>query len=88
MYGRCEICDKWANLHRHHVYMGNKQRNISEKYGAVMYLCIECHTEGKTAVHRNKEVRLWTQQEMQQKLMDENGWTVEEFISIFGRNYL
>lgn len=88
MYGKCEICEKWANLHRHHVFMGNKQRSISEKYGAVMYLCPECHTDGKAAVHRNKAVRLWTQEEMQKKLMQENSWTVQDFIKIFGRNYL
>ena len=68
--------------------MGNKQRNISEKYGAVMLLCPDCHTESKASVHKNRVIRLWTQEEMQKKLMQENGWTVEEFIKIFGRNYL
>ena len=70
MYGKCEICERWANLHRHHVFMGNKQRNLSEQYGAVMFLCPECHTEGKASVHKNKVIRLWTQEEMQKKLMD------------------
>ena len=70
------------------VFMGNKQRSIAEHYGAVMYLCPECHTEGKASVHRNRVVRLWTQEIMQKKLMEENDWTVQDFINIFGRNYL
>ena len=68
--------------------MGNKQRSLSEKYGAVLFLCPECHTDGKASVHKNKVIRLWTQEEMQKKLMQENSWTVQDFINIFGRNYL
>ena len=54
-----------------------------------MYLCgNRCHRLGKEAVHNNAETMRRLKQWGQQKLMDENGWTVEDFIREFGKNYL
>ncbi len=71
----------------HHVY-GGARRKISDKYGATIMLCHYCHNEPPDGVHFNKENRLQLQAETQKRLMIENGWTVEDFIKIFGKNYI
>lgn len=75
-------------LDKHHVF-GGANRKLSEQYGAVVYLCHQrCHENGPEAVHRNAEVKRRLQEEWQEKLMEENGWTVEDFRLVFGKNYL
>lgn len=87
---KCWLCG--ANgadpLDRHHIFQG-KNRQISEKYGLVVYLChADCHIFGPNAVHRNLQTRKRLQAWGQKKAMKENGWTTEDFIRIFGRNYI
>lgn len=75
-------------LDRHHIF-GGALRKKSEKYNLVVYLCHErCHIFGKDAVHRNSETRRIVQQYGQRKAMQEQGWTAEDFIREFGKNYL
>ncbi len=87
----CFLCGKngWADkLDRHHIF-NKHNRNKSEKYGLVVYLCHnECHIFGKNAVHNNRDVDLKLKQYGQRKAMEEQGWTTEDFIRIFGKNYL
>lgn len=87
----CHLCGKNGAcdpLERHHVFEG-RNRNNSEKYGAVVYLCgHECHREGKDSVHRNRFVSLTLKEEFQRKIMKEQNWTVEDFIEVFGRSYI
>jgi hypothetical protein len=40
------------------------------------------------AAHRNAETMRKLKQYGQRKAMEENGWTVRDFIREFGRNYL
>lgn len=84
---RCHICGRYGNIEMHHVF-GGQRRKISDKYGAVVPLCHNCHNEPPNGVHHNKEVRLALQAETQRKLMDDHGWTVADFIKVFGKNYL
>ena len=89
----CYICkrnaraDYWG-LDEHHVYEGeNKQ--LSEKYGLKVYLCHHnCHIFGENAVHRNAEVSQFLKAKVQKIAMKHYGWSIENFIKIFGRNYL
>ncbi len=75
-------------LDRHHIF-GGAYRKKSERYGLVVDLCHEsCHENGPEAVHRNAENMLMLHQYGQRKAMEENGWTVREFILEFGKNYL
>lgn len=87
----CFLCGKngWSDkLDRHHIF-NKHNRNKSEKYGLVVYLCHnECHIFGKNAVHNNRDVDLKLKQYGQQKAMEEQGWSKEDFIKIFGKNYL
>lgn len=86
MEGNCYICGVWTKLEKHHVY-GGARRNTSERYGAVVWLCHNCHNEPPDGVHFNKAVRLWLQEDMQKKLMAKYNWSVQDFVNRFYKNY-
>ena len=46
---RCDVCGQ-SNAERHHVY-GNANRKISEKLGAVVYLCPTHHRSQPEGIH-------------------------------------
>ena len=87
----CWLCGRnGANdpLDRHHIF-GGANRDKSEKYGLVVYLChSRCHIFGKYAVHRCAATMQQLREHGQRKAMEENNWTVNDFVSIFGKNYL
>ncbi|MGN1212000.1 MAG: hypothetical protein ACI4TM_09965 [Candidatus Cryptobacteroides sp.] len=75
-------------LDRHHIFRG-PNRDKSEKYGLVVRLChSRCHLYGDKAVHRNAETMKMLHEYGQRKAMEENGWSVDDFIREFGRNYI
>jgi hypothetical protein len=75
-------------LDKHHIF-GGAFRRKSEQYGATVYLCHNrCHESGEQAVHRSADTMLALHQWGQQTLMEENGWTEEDFVREFGRNYI
>lgn len=87
-YGKCFLCGKYGQVERHHAFPG-ALRDKSEEYGLTVDLCaLECHREGKKAVHKCKESRLKVQKYCQKKAMREQSWSVEDFIREFGKNYL
>lgn len=88
MDGECYLCGKWASLERHHVFYGIGLRKQSEKYGAVVNLCHDCHNEPPGGVHFDQEIDVWLKGVFQKKLMALYDWTTDDFISRFGRNYL
>lgn len=73
--------------HLHHVYFGRANRSISEKYNCVIYLSPEEHNMSNKGVHFNRDFDLMLKREYQRKL-ETAGWTREEFIETFGRNYI
>ena len=80
--GGCDPLDK------HHIF-GGADRKKSEKYGLVVYLCHgSCHIFGPEAVHNNAENMNALREYGQRKAMRENGWSIEDFRSVFGRNYI
>lgn len=83
--GRNGCCDP---LDRHHVF-GGALRRKSERYGLVVDLChTECHIFGEQAVHQSRESMLALKKWGQRKAMEENGWSVSDFIREFGKNFL
>lgn len=84
---RCFICGSWRWLEWHHVF-GAALKKISEKYGLMVRLCHYCHNEPPFGVHQNREIRRKLQAFAQQKAMDHNGWSIEDFIKEFHKNYL
>ena len=51
-------------------------------------LCHYCHNEPPDGLHQNREIRRKLQAFAQKKAMQENGWSVEDFIKEFYKNYL
>ena len=75
-------------LDRHHIFPG-AYRNKSEKYGLVVDLCHEsCHIFGPEAAHNNAKTMRELKKYGQRKAMEEQGWTTEDFIREFGKNYI
>ena len=90
-YRFCFLCGKNGSqdrLERHHIF-GGPNRNKSERYALVVDLCGEsCHRNGPKAAHKNAETMEFLHAYGQKKAMRENGWTIEQFRQVFGRNYL
>lgn len=83
---QCLICGSW-NIEDHHIFFGNANRKQSEKYGLKVWLC-PTHHRGTIGVHGKDGHKLDMQlKELGQKAFE---WkhTREEFIKIFGKNYL
>lgn len=85
---KCYITGRTDNLHEHHVFFG-KNRNLSERYGLKIWLVSEYHNMGDYGVHgkHGKPLDGKIKREVQIKAMEYYGWSVEDFIRIFGRNY-
>lgn len=84
---KCYFCGSTQWIERHHVF-GGACRKLSERYGLVVDLCHYCHNEPPDGVHFNAERRKELQRKTQLWAMEKYGWTEEDFIKIFGRNYL
>lgn len=84
LYGVECVC----NLERHHVFGGNPNRSLSEKYGLTVYLAHNMHNEPPEGVHFNESNRLMLQRHAQRTAMAQYGWTERDFITLFGKNYL
>ena len=74
-------------LEEHHIFGGNPNRRLSEKYGLKVYLCPEHHRTSTEAVHRPD--RNWNQRMLQiigQKYFEEAHPELD-FVKLFGKNY-
>lgn len=75
-------------LDRHHIF-GGAYRDKSEKYGLVVLLCHNrCHIFGPNAVHQRADIMQSLHEWGQEKVMKEQGWTIEDFVKEFGKNYI
>ena len=83
----CYICGKYCRTENHHIFFGKGNRDLSDQYGLTVFLCIYCHKESKEAVHRNKDTRRMLER-LGQKEFERQIGPREEFIQIFGSNYL
>lgn len=81
----CYICGN-PECFDHHIYGGKKNRSVSEKNGFKIYLCLNHHTNGKFAIHNNKETDNYYKKICQEKYEQEH--SREEFMKLIGRNYL
>lgn len=88
---KCWLCGATGRtepLDHHHIF-GGSNRKKSEKYGLVVDLCHgKCHIFGEKAAHQSGETMQKLHEYGQRKAMEENGWTTEDFIREFGRNYI
>ena len=85
---KCFLCGRSGNLDKHHIF-GGPFRKKSEKYGLTVDLCHDtCHIFGPNSAHQDRETMLEIKRYGQRKAMQENGWSKEDFIREFGKNYL
>lgn len=87
---RCWLCGRAGpeHLDRHHVYAGG-MRNQSERYGLTVYLCHDsCHENGTYAVHRSRATRERLQAWAQEQAMAFYGWSMEDWMGRFYKNYM
>lgn len=83
----CIICGK-APVNKHEIFYGSNRHN-SIKYGLVIPLCTSEHHVGNAkGIHADKKLDLEWKQKGQQVFMKHYNKNVDEFISIFGKNYL
>lgn len=89
----CYLCmllngdfDTRSGLHEHHAIPGTSGRRLSERYGLKVYLCLEHHTAGPDAVHSN--IRLQRLLQADAQMAFERRHSHEEWMEIFGRNFI
>lgn len=76
-------CRTW--LEEHHIF-GGSNRKLSENYGLKVMLCHFCHNEPPYGVHHNAEM-MQKYHEIGQRAFEETH-SRDEFMKLFGRNYL
>lgn len=75
-------------LDRHEIF-GGPYREKSKRLGLWVLLCHnDCHIFGPLAAHNNASTALQLKQEAQRRAMEAYGWSIEDFIREFGKNYL
>lgn len=78
----CTFCGmKATDLNE--IFRGRNRQN-SMKYGAVIPLCRRCHCK----ITDNYNLEMKWKIKGQEKIMNYYNMNIEEFINIFGRNYL
>ena len=88
----CYLCmllegrDNVRNLECHHCFHGTANRKHADRLGLWIWLCPEHHRTGVDAVHRDAEIDLRIKRIAQAYY--EMDASKEEFIAIFGKNYL
>lgn len=82
----CYRCGhNYGKLDRHEVF-GASNRQKSKAYGLWVMLCHDsCHLHG---VHKEASEGLRLKRKAQQIAMEHYGWTTEDFIKLFGKNYI
>lgn len=78
----CYICGGFKN--DLHELIGGSRRIVSMKEGLVIPVCRICHFN----IENSEELKEMLKKEAEKKWLEVNEATIEEFIEIFGKNYL
>lgn len=81
----CWYTGETYELHKHHIFGGANRKN-SEKYGLWVWLRPDLHNMSDAGVHFDREKDLELKQTAQAAF--EQTHSREEFMRIFGRNWL
>ena len=79
--GRCWLCGAVTDTARHELFRGKNRQN-SKREGLWMPLCPRCHRLAHTHEYEEELHRIG------QTIFMSTGRTREDFMEIFGRNYL
>lgn len=82
----CYITGSTGELHRHHIYHGTGNRQVSEDNGFWVYLTPELHNMSKYGVHYNDDFDLYLKRKCQREY--EKTHSRQDFIKLIGRSYL
>jgi len=80
--------ERRSNLKRHEVFFGAKQRQLSIKYGLVIFLTNEMHNMSDKGIHFDKDFDDKVKKIGQKAFMKYYHKTKEEFRKIFGKSYI
>ena len=81
---RCFMCGRSGHLQRHELF-GASNREKSKAYGLWILLCVDCHEY----IHQKDSTRRIEFREHGQAVaMKHYGWSKQDFIERFGKNYL
>ena len=84
----CFVCGNTRDLAPHHCLMGNGMRPLAEQYGLKVWLCLDHHTGDHGVHHGNEALRKELQRVGERAFLDYYRKTVEDWIEIFGMNFL
>lgn len=86
MENYCFLCGRYGNTDRHHLIGGTGNRQLSEKYEKylVVNLCRRCHIWAHEDPNVYKALHIYGEKTW----IEKQNSTVEEFIRVFGKNYL
>lgn len=84
----CWLTGQSGWIERHHIFGGfsSKNRQHSEEYGLVIPVEHSLHNERPYGIHFNEKLDLAVKQFAQRKFEEEH--SREEFVLIFGKNYI
>lgn len=82
----CYISRRTHFLEKHHIF-GAANRSLSEKYGLWVWLNHHWHNEPPNGAHFNRQTMDYLHRKGQLAFEKVHG-TREDFMRIFGRNYL
>jgi len=82
----CYITHGTEDLHEHHIFFG-KNRKLSEKYGLKVWLTYEYHESDKGVHGKNGHGLDMLLKSVAQREFEKTH-TRQEFMQIFGKNYL
>ena len=83
----CFVCHSQRFLEVHHCVHGSANRKIADRLGLTIYLCPSCH-RGKYGVHQNHDLDLKIMKIAEQAYLDYYKATVEDWISLIGKNFI
>lgn len=85
--GECYFCKRITEkLDRHEVFHGQSRRDRSKRYGCWVTLCHTCHMMLHNGKMPDAEAAL--KKECQRKAQIHYVWSTDEFIILFGKNYV
>lgn len=87
-FEQCLVCGSYLGIHKHEIFFGRKNRELSIKYGLVVPLCHRHHNGSNFGVHnKNGHVLDMKLKKLGQEAF-EHHYPDLNFLKIFGRNYL
>lgn len=80
----CYICKRTGDLARHEPLDGIGRRSKSKELGLWVYLCPYHHAMS----HNDRQLQDELREDCERAALRQYGWTTQDFINEFGKNYI